>query len=101
MAAKKRAAQAAAPSTGIGAASADEELEMEDTNDIPTPKGAPEITARMIKDANEAGLGDRPSSKTSPEKRALWDTYVRFITQSPEKWEIEKEELLRKLDVMK
>lgn len=59
------------------------------------------ITDRLVRDALEAGLPERDESCESAEYHAMYDTYVRFIRQSPEKFAKEKKALLAKLEASK
>jgi hypothetical protein len=92
--AKRNAATAPAEATN------EEVLAMNpDTNDIPTPASAPAITDRAVKEALEQGLPEMKKGRSEAYIN-LWNVYVRFIRQSPEKWNVEKDELLKKLEVL-
>lgn len=74
-----------------------EEAPEENQPSAPTPAAPTKITNRLVDMAIEAGLPELDEDGNDV-YRALWENYVRFIRQSPEKWELEKDALLEKLE---
>lgn len=94
MAAKKSAAKKAAPKKRV---INNEEADESENDAAPTPTAPKALTNRMINQAIDAGLPEM-DEEGNEVYQALYGTYVRFIEQSPEKWELEKVALLEKLD---
>lgn len=60
-------------------------------------RDVPASSDKDIKDAIEVGL-PKLTGKESEAYKELHGVYVRFIKQSPEKWEVEKDNLLAQLE---
>lgn len=100
MAAKKSAAKSAAKKTSTKKTTKPveaDEVEQNDSSSAPTPKAPPTITNLMMDRAIAAGLPELPEDANEAYTE-LHGTYVRFISQSPDKWERDKEDLLAKLE---